>query len=562
LALIPLFGTQRLQSRNAALVDFALAALLALFIDRLELGESDRVRGSIPVILTVVLIAAANAFEASLETMFEVNPPVPGLFHSLAPVLVPTAAIALAAGAVLVLYPRFSVKARRTAFAGIALADLALIFANQSFISEPTSLLASSNSVAAAVGRASGPEGRFAIYNPLLLQVGGGNAVAIEAGVSDLSVVHRELNAGGYGSLLDGSYATWTGAHQAETVSPAALAGVVFDELDLRALLTLPPYLATALPPGAPATPACPARARAPSMPCALPRRASPAGTLGYTFPGRERVTAAGVLIDPSDPRGRVRIGLLEANGGIAWAGTVGASSDGLPVEIRLAGVGRPAVGLVVENELALPVSVDLATVSLPDGTTLELNGPLQGSLDPRHWRFAGHIGPYIVFDNRHARGLAWVVGAGASTAAAPLVLGSSTTTRTGGPGESDVTTVVTPVAGLLVRSESYGRGWVAVLSRPGGGPRRTLTVRRLGLLQYVRVPAGRWRVAWVYRPYVASIGAIVSAGFVLAVVLFLVAALPLRRRARSAVPDDSDDRADRESGEIGGPAPLARSRT
>jgi hypothetical protein len=293
-------------------------------------------------------------------------------------------------------------------------------------------------------------------------------------------------------------------------------------------------------------------------MPCALPQTVVPAGTLHYTLPGRERVAAVGVLIDPSDPRGRVRVGVVTPNGRVVWAGTVGASPDGLPVEIRLA-ASRPAVGLVVENEQPLPVSVDLATVGLLDGTTLELNGPLQGSLDPRHWRFAGRIGPYIVYDNRQARGLAWVVGAGASTAAAPVLGGSSATTRTGGPGQSDVTTVDTRVGGLLVRSESYGRGWTALLSPPGGGPSRRLTVRRLGLLQYVPVPAGRWRVEWVYRPSVASIGAIVSAGFVLAVVLFLVAALPLRRRARSAVPDDAGDRADREPGEIGGPAPLAR---
>ena len=48
------------------------------------------------------------------------------------------------------------------------------------------------------------------------------------------------------------------------------------------------------------------------------------------------------------------------------------------------------------------------------------------------------------------------------------------------------------------------------------------------------------------------------SAGFVLAMLLFLVAALPLRRRARLAAPDVEGDRADREPGEIDGPAPLA----
>ena len=272
-----------------------------------------------------MLIVAANVFAGSLETMFEVNPPERGLFHALAPVLVPTAVIALAAGAVLVLYPRLSQRARRAALAGIALADLALLFANQSFISEPISLLAATNPVATAVGRAAGPQGRFAIYNPLLLPAGAGNAVGIEAGASDLSVVHGDLNAGGYGSLLDGSYATWTGAHPAETVSPAALTGVVFDELDLRALLTLSPYLATALPPGTPATAACPARGRPPVMPCALPQTAFPAGTLHYTLPGRERVTSAGVLIDPSDPRGRVRVGVLGADGRTVWLGTVGA---------------------------------------------------------------------------------------------------------------------------------------------------------------------------------------------------------------------------------------------
>jgi hypothetical protein len=93
---------------------------------------------------------------------------------------------------------------------------------------------------------------------------------------------------------------------------------------------------------------------------------------------------------------------------------------------------------------------------------------------------------------------------------------------------------VSTPAPATVVRSEAYLAGWHVVAQPVGGGPSRTLPVVAAGLLQSVRVPAGRWRITFDYWPSGLTTGGIASALGVLAALA--VGGGTLRRRRRSRV--------------------------
>jgi hypothetical protein len=81
----------------------------------------------------------------------------------------------------------------------------------------------------------------------------------------------------------------------------------------------------------------------------------------------------------------------------------------------------------------------------------------------------------------------------------------------------------------VLVRSETYDKGWIARLTPVGGGSTVTVRVRPLGMLQAISIPAGRFVVTWVYTAKLAKVGVIASGAGLLALVLLVFA--PRRRR-------------------------------
>ena len=105
-----------------------------------------------------------------------------------------------------------------------------------------------------------GYPGRFAVYDPDELD---GSELS-RLGAPDLNVISRAPSVQGYSSIVDGSYATATGSHQAtgdgqDVLDPRAVGSGVLGQLDTSVLLTLPAYLATrpagsAAPPGPPGT--------------------------------------------------------------------------------------------------------------------------------------------------------------------------------------------------------------------------------------------------------------------------------------------------------------------
>jgi hypothetical protein len=310
LAKVPFFGTQRLQSRNILVADLALAVLLAYWADhpfpaRAAQPEGSKGRlwprrlsleatfGALPAAGVMAVAALGLCGGVALFNWLESPTSVSSaLIGSLRPWLIPF--LALGGGALALV--TFGQRLPRRAFArlvtGFAALDIVVFSALTVVQITPATAVASaapapsvsSSSPGAAASRASGASrasdssrasgssasaaaaealspatavphlsvrpiadlgssGRFVIYDPDLLDT------------SDLSVLQPpDLNSlseissvQGYTSIVDGSYATATGSHQADgegqdTLSPSAISDGTLDSLDTTILLTLPQY--------------------------------------------------------------------------------------------------------------------------------------------------------------------------------------------------------------------------------------------------------------------------------------------------------------------------------
>jgi hypothetical protein len=238
-------------------------------------------------------------------------------------------------------------------------------------------------------------------------------------------------------------------------------------------------------------------------------------------------------------PAGRpLRIGLVAPDGTTSVPKeAVVPSADGWSVTFA-----RPeqAVGIVVEGP-ARAVS-ETSTVSSATGGRWALSGAYQDPVDTRAWRYAGtYAGTFAVFKRTgRVRPAVWLAG---------HALGSSVRQVSRSDWGTTVDHVVAARPVTVVWSETYFPGWHATVSPAGGAPPavgasarrgaaaslggpRTLTVRRLGLLQSVRVPAGDWTLTFRYKPRLLVPG---EAGTLLALAGFgalgLTALRELRRR-------------------------------
>jgi hypothetical protein len=132
---LPLFGEQRLQSRNILVTDFALAVLLAYWADN-PLGgrgrpfpRSRRIRletvlGVLPALGMIAVVVTGLCWGAGLLRWLKVSPAAAGAAGHLKPWLVPYAIIGAAAIAFLVFGRRAQPRLRSRLLCGFVAADL------------------------------------------------------------------------------------------------------------------------------------------------------------------------------------------------------------------------------------------------------------------------------------------------------------------------------------------------------------------------------------------------------------------------------------------------------
>ncbi|HWN63925.1 MAG TPA: hypothetical protein VNO25_24995, partial [Streptosporangiaceae bacterium] len=232
---LPLFGDQRLQSRNILVLDLALAVLLAYWADQPFDGARTRrvtretILGVIPPLAVVVTAVLGVVWGMSWIPWVGLNisPSVSVVSH-LKPYLLPYVVLG-AAAAVLVLFGwRLGRRRRSRLIAGFVVVDV-IVFTILAVVEVGSGLsagaspaapsaapsVASSGSAAASLRpvAALGYPGRFAIYDPDLLDPAELSGLDPPDNNSVGSGAMPSMQ--GYTSTVDGVYASATGSHQA-----------------------------------------------------------------------------------------------------------------------------------------------------------------------------------------------------------------------------------------------------------------------------------------------------------------------------------------------------------
>ncbi len=539
---LPLFGDQRLQSRNILVLDLALAVLLAYWADqpfgagRIRRPARETVLGVVPALAAVVAVALAFTWGVGWVRWVGLDiGPSASVVARLKPWLVPYAVLGAAAAVLVISRRRLRPRLGSRLIAGFVVVDV-LVFTILCVVEVGPGVFSSASASAvgpagAAAGRitttaavtapvrpvaALGYPGRFAIYDPDLLDP------------SDLSGLDPPDNNAlggampsmqGYSSTVDGLYASVTGSHQAtgagqDTLAPKAVADGTLDQLDTTVLLTPSAYLVTRAGGAGPA-----------AGPAGTGRRVISAGQRATWYLGGTSDVSTVEVPDADasrDAAAGTQVGLIAVDGSTRWfrarATTASTLAVTLPQPVASVAVVAQAPGRSV-GSLGPP------SIVAADGSVSVADGQLQDALVPPHWTFAGFDGPFAVFANHDAQPALRLEALPGGSVSGAWVTGSG-----GAPAEPTAATVFSPDGVRVVRSVAAISGWSATW-KPRHGPSCALTVQRIGLVQAVDVPPGLGVVTWSYTPPGFPVGLALS----LAAAALILACLVLARRARSS---------------------------
>ena len=557
---LPLFGDQRLQSRNVLVLDLALAVLLAYWVDQpFAAGLAARSRvawetalGVVPPLAVIALVAAGLTGGAGLLQWLGVDASTSiSAIGRLQPFLVPYAVLGAGAVALVIFGRRLGPRPRSRLLVGFVVVDL-LAFSVLTVVEvapggfgssdSSGSYGASSGSATAPAGTAPagtaavrtaaaqsaalrpiaalGYPGRFAIYDPDLLDPGELPAL----GQPDLNGFGADAmpSIQGYTSIVDGRYASATGTHGATgegdaTLAPQAIEDGTLDQLDTSVLLTLSAYLITQAGAGG--------------------RDAGPAGTGHRDITADQRATwylgttleVSKVAVPDADARqdaaAGTRIGLTTPDGSTLWSRARAITPSTLAITLP-----RPVASTAVTGQAhAAPSPLGAPAITTTGESVFVADGQLQNALEPSHWTFAGFDGSFAVFANRFAQGPLAIESLDGQSSADAWIRGAS-----GAPDEPTAATVFSRQGARVVRSVAAIPGWSARW-QPRHGPATTLPVQPDGVVQAVDVPPGLGVVTWSYTPprLLAGLGLSLAAT-ALVFLFFLLALLAVRRAPTS----------------------------
>jgi hypothetical protein len=573
LAHVPLFGGQRIQSRNLAVTDLALAIVLAHWVDGLvasapavapDVAAGDasapadatltgasvtgasvpsgaRVRLVALVPLAAVVLVSVVALVAPVDLALFLRAPAAnaGQATGARPLFAVSLVLALAAAAIVVGATAGGGRRWPVLISAVVVVDLVAFG-----LTTVWPVATGGGPALAAVGTPSNPSGaargsprpppslgrtgRFAIFDPTNI-----DAVTLATlGTPDVNVLWESYSVVGYSSIVDADYARVLGAHAANgqgtnALSPSAIAAGELDQLATTSLLALPRALVVATGPPATGSRGDPSptgrRSARPGRPARWAfgeRLELEAVTLPWRIPVTSTLTgvAAGLRVELVEPGGRTE----------PVAASVVAAGAAAAV-VRLA-QPLPAVGLEVAS--AMPVAFGPPALVTAKGT-FTADGVLQDAVGTRWWTFVGTDGPFGRFANERATP-PLTVRTPVGTAG-----GQATVLEVEGPRLAPDAAVIRSTDGAeVVRAVTMIPGWTATWQPRGGGSAEALPVRRHGLVQSVRVPPGTGTVTWHYRAPGLVTGFVATTLGGVAVVVLLVLARFLandrhRRRRR-----------------------------
>ncbi len=244
--LIPLYGHQRLQSRNMITVSTAACVLFAGWIDRTEaprtrgpLVRYDRLVAAVPLVLVAGLATWALAAPGSLARYFAGASISPGVARTVREATLIALVLCAVAAAVVWLRPRLRPGSWSWAAALFVAVDLGVMVLSSQLGNVPSNaLVAGTMPVQQLMAANLAPGGRITSYDP---QVYDSNPQSPQ-GIPDLNILAGLPSVSGYASIVNGTYETTTDTHEQGELNLAKLTAGTLDRLDLQEVATLPEY--------------------------------------------------------------------------------------------------------------------------------------------------------------------------------------------------------------------------------------------------------------------------------------------------------------------------------
>ncbi len=511
-AQIPFYNKVRLQSRNLGIVDLALAILFGFFLELFFAGEwRERTARPlrflretvVPQVFPVAGLAAAVTMLCVPATVLVAFGASPVYASERRPWMAAQAVVAAGAVAVIWAWRHWPAVRARRLLCAVVVADLGLFVLTCSTgqwaggTPQPTR---------AQSAKVVGITGRFAVIDAPDL------AALSTISFPDINGLTNLDSVQGYGSISSGHYSDVTGTHDIATMDACALARGVFVPLRLATLLVLPGSLVERLAPGV-----------RPSEPAACPGAAPPGTPSSRTFYlGRElQVASVALVASGGETRAPPDVGILVPGGAVEVPPQL-ARRQGSGWVVHLA--GAPEATAIVLTGPGARSWQETSVVTTTSGVRYAPNGPFQEALGEVSWHPRGFWAGYARFTSTNLGPRVAVLGVAGATARRISVSTSGS--------ETDV--VDTPTSALAIRSEAYLAGW-SVQATPlnGPGPTRTLPVVQVGVIQGVRVPAGRWRLTYTYWPSGLTSGGVITALAVAALVGLVLWRMVVARRRR-----------------------------
>ncbi len=540
---LPLYGHQRLQSRNMITVATAICVLFAGWIDRTDtprvrdpMTRYDRVMGLVPFGLTAALAIWALAAPGSLLHVFAgvtANVYVVGTVREAT--VYALVFCAVAAGLVWIRPRVGNVPWARLAAVFVAV-DLGLVALTSQLTQTPgNDLLAGTTPVEQLMAAHLVPGGRMVNYDPQTYS----SYPWSPQGVPDLNIIPKLPSVSGYASIVNGSYESVTHTHEEDDLDIGQLTSGTLDRLDLQEVVTVPEYFLVPLqymprsigdlPQVSEhfgADPVLPRGYGANFNATAYPFYPGPrpplrTGQTASWFFGESLTPDAATLLlgHPAGSGTFVRFGTLSADGSTRWGAVVPVAHGATRVTGRLQ--GGASVGLSVQVFGSLPAQRAVLSVL---GHPYELGGSLSAALVPGPWRQAGFSQGYTVFTAR--RPPTPISAATAGGRKLPVVVVSSAT-------KSETVKVDAPAPASVIRSVAWDSGWTATVS-VNGGVAVAIPVGSFDLVQRVQIPAGDDLVTFRYRPPHLLVASVLSLGASALLAVLLGVWLVRRRSART----------------------------
>ncbi|HUY43754.1 MAG TPA: hypothetical protein VMU98_08330 [Acidimicrobiales bacterium] len=477
---LPLFGSTRLQSRNAVLVDLGLSMLLGWWIDRLERRDDRRARiaalapALVIAILALIVIGWGPWFVGELG----ISKATSALATGLKPAMFVHLMIALGVIALLTLGARFKHLVRLLAVV-LALDLLTFSMLNATgLVGGPGPTEPSHASVASVLST----QGRFALVDPSSQHT----KLFRQLGEPNMNVFTRLASAQGYGALVSNFYDANTGSHPQGGLSACHLAQGTFTQLRLNSLVVASSLL----------------KSRSPNR---AARGCAPVPRLKHTarYFGQELQVARIALRGTANASVPVVASLRLLNAaGVAFGKAYDVTASA-PMTLRLA---SPQWAGGFEVTTARRTQLREALVTTSTGAHYYLDSGFEVALSSPKWRLTSTMLDVQVFKTTQLQLRAWLQ--------SPRRGGVVTSITTSAWGDTWMKVSATH-ATVLERSEAYLPGWRATATNVATGAVVELPVTRAGLIQRVTVPPGTWNLHFHYHaPYIeAGLFASLAAG-------------------------------------------------